>query len=58
MRNPTGIRAESEWTPNASRAGALYLYSTLLNSTSFQDQVPTSLVARACGDWTWIGGSR
>lgn len=59
MRSPNGIHAESDRTPKASRAGALYLYSTLLNSTSrgslescpFQDQVPTSLVRAR--DWNW-----
>lgn len=33
MRNPNRLRTESTRTPKASRAGALYLYSTLLNST-------------------------
>lgn len=32
MKSPNGIRTESAWIPNASRAGALY--STLLHATS------------------------
>lgn len=27
MRNPNGIRVESAWSPNASRAGALHSHS-------------------------------
>ena len=36
MMTPAGFRAESMWTPKASRAGALHSHSTLRNSTPIQ----------------------
>lgn len=45
MRNPDGIRAESEGTPSASRAGALHSHIHIHSHRQESGRQPASIVA-------------